>query len=335
MPAGRINLIKINRYIRVYSFLTMDKKRIAILGIGAVGGYFGGRLAKRYSGSDEAEIIFIARGANENVIRQNGIRIIMPTEEIIAFPDLISNDPEKIGKIDVLICSVKSYHLEESLIPLKRCIHPETLILPLLNGVDAKERIISIFPDATALDGCVYIVSRLIEPGVIRETGNIHSLYFGSSSAPAASMNALLQLLTNAGIEAHLPENIEKVIWEKFFFISCIASLTSYLDKTIGAILEEDASVKILNGLFTEIKAITNAKGIELPEDIIEKTMLKLKRLPYETTSSMHTDFQKGGQTESASLTEYVVKIGGELNIPTPVFSKIAAAFSEKTITKS
>src|SRR3989344_4396093 len=108
------------------------KTKIAIHGIGAVGGYFGGLLAEKYLNSEEIEIIFIARERSAKVINEKGLKIITPDSEKIIFPHLVTNNPEEIGQIDYLICSVKSYDLAESLIPLKDCIHSHTVILPLL-----------------------------------------------------------------------------------------------------------------------------------------------------------------------------------------------------------
>jgi len=158
------------------------KTKIAVLGIGAVGGYFGGQLAEKYFNSEEIEIVFIARERSVKIIKEKGLKIITPQQEKTVFPYLISNNPKEIGQVDYLICCVKSYNLVESIAELKECIHSQTIILPLLNGVDAKNIIHSILPTATVWDGCVYIISRLTEPGVITEGGKIHSLHFGSES---------------------------------------------------------------------------------------------------------------------------------------------------------
>lgn len=301
----------------------MSKKtKIAILGIGAVGGYFGGLLAEKYFNSETVEIIFIAREKTIKIIKEKGLKIITPQKEKIIFPHLVTNNPTEIGQIDYLICCVKSYDLADSLIPLKNCIHSETKILPLLNGVDAKEIILSIFPNANVWDGCVYIISRLIEPGVISEGGKIHSLYFGSLHSDEKTKQ-FHSLLIAAGIDSHLSEDIILTVWEKFIFISVVASLTSYLNMPIGPILENENHKKLILKLLSEIKSIAIAKKVALPDNIIEKTVGMMERMPYETTSSMHSDFIKGGKTEYLSLTEYVVKCGKELKVATPEYEMV------------
>ena len=300
----------------------MPKTKIAILGIGAVGGYFGGLLAEKYFNSDDVEIIFIARERSIKVIKEKGLKIITPREEKIVFPYLITNDPKEIGAIDYLICCVKSYDLAESIIPLKECIHSQTVILPLLNGVDAKDIIHSVLPSASVWDGCVYIISRLTEPGVITEGGKIHSLYFGSVKNDER-LEHFNSLLLDAGIDCHLSENIIQTIWEKYIFISVVASLTSYLNLPIGPILENEDHRKLAQTLLSEIRSVAQSKKISLNDNIIEKTIATMERMPYDTTSSMHSDFKKGGKTEYCSLTEYVINNGMEMNVETPEYKRI------------
>lgn len=306
------------------------KTKIAILGIGAVGGYFGGLLAEKYFSSDDIEIIFIVREKSAKIIKEKGLKIITPQQEKIVFPNLVSNDPKEIGQIDYLICCVKSYDLAESLIPLRECIHAQTVILPLLNGVDAKDIINSILYNATVWDGCVYIISRLIEPGVISDGGKIHSLYFGSKTDDV-KLKQFESILLDAGIDCHLKENSEQTIWEKFVFISVVASLTSYLSKPIGPILENEEHRKLAYVLLSEIKAVADAKKITFPSNIIEKTIATMERMPYETTSSMHSDFLKGGRTEYRSLTEYVVELGKGLKVATPLYERILETLKSRS----
>ena len=145
------------------------KTRIGILGLGGVGGYFGGLLAKAYSKSEEVEIVFIARGETQKAIAENGLKIITDSTETIVRPKIVSNNPDEIGVLDYLICATKTYDIKESLTLIKPCIVPETVILPLYNGVDAPERIRKIFPENDILQGCVYIISMIFSPGTIRK----------------------------------------------------------------------------------------------------------------------------------------------------------------------
>jgi 2-dehydropantoate 2-reductase len=286
------------------------KIRIGILGLGGVGGYFGGLLVKAYAESDAIEIIFIARGATQKAILESGLKIVADEGEMTVFPAIVSNDPEAIGQLDYLICATKTYDIETSLDSLKNCITTNTVILPLYNGVDATDRIKSMFPDNEVLQGCVYIVSMIVSPGVIRKLGPFEKLFFGSKDASVSKMNELQSIFKKASIESYLVDAIEETVWEKFIFISALASASSYLNQNIGEILNEIASVAF-------------AKKLALPKDVVEQTILKLEKSPQDATSSMHRDFLAGRNTEVASLTEYVVNEAKRFGVETPMYQMI------------
>lgn len=299
------------------------KTRIGILGMGGVGGYFGGLLAKAYATSNAVEILFIARGETQKVIAQNGLKIITDTNEVIVFPNLVSNDPEEIGELDYLICATKTYDIESSFESIKNCITPHTVILPLYNGVDATERIQKFFPKNTVLQGCVYIVSMIEVPGIIKKIGHYEKIFFGSRTVPIAALNKLQSIFEKAAIESYLVENIEETVWEKFIFISALASATSYLNQNIGGILNDPANKSIYIALLKEISAVAAAKGVAMPNDIIAQTIIKLEKSPQDATSSMHRDLSAGRNTEVVSLTEYVVKEGLKYGVATPTYLMI------------
>lgn len=305
------------------------KTRIGILGIGGVGGYFGGLLAKAFFESDTIEIVFIARGETQKKISEDGLKIITESNETIVFPSLVSNDPAVIAKLDFLICATKTYDIEESLQSIAKCITKTTVILPLYNGVDAAERISTLFPDNEVLQGCVYIVSMINSPGVIRKMGPYEKLYFGSATAPVSKLNELQSIFEAANIESYLVENIEETVWEKFIFISALASATSYLNQNIGEILESQSSRAFYVDLLHEITMIAAVKGLNLPADIIMQTILKLEKTPHDATSSMHRDLLAGRKIELASLTEFVVNEGLKYEIETPAYQKILEKLSK------
>lgn len=300
------------------------KTRIGILGLGGVGGYFGGLLAKTYFKSDEVEIIFIARGETQKAITENGLKVIRDDLETVVYPKLVSNNPDEIGKLDYLICATKTYDIEESLLSLKKCITLKTVVLPLYNGVDAPERIKKIFPENEVLQGCVYIISMIISPGTIRKIGFYEKLFFGSKTIPISKLEELQLIFKNAKIESYLVKNIEETVWEKFIFISALASATSYLNQNIGEILINKESKEIYVALLYEIEAVAKAKGPQLPTDIVDQTIIKLEKSPKNATSSMNRDLLAGNKTEVTSLTQFVVNEGLKYGVKTPLYEKIA-----------
>ena len=299
------------------------KTRIGILGLGGVGGYFGGLLAKAYAESDQIEIVFIARGETQKVIAASGLKIVNDDNEITAFPSIVSDDPETIGKLDYLICATKTYDIEESLLSLEKCITKNTVILPLYNGVDATERISTLYPDNEVLQGCVYIVSMIASPGVIKKVGDYEKLFFGSRTAPITKLNALQAILKEADIESYLVDDIEETVWEKFIFISALASATSYLNQNIGKIINSNSSRAVYVELLNEITMIAAVKGLNLPNDIIMQTILKLEKTPKDATSSMHRDLLAGRKIELVSLTEFVVNEGIKYEVETPTYQMV------------
>lgn len=299
------------------------KQKILIAGIGGVGGYFGGLLSKAYENDSRINIYFFARSTHLKKIQENGLKIIKGGTEFTTRPTLATDDPKKIGVVDVLIVCTKTYGLEEIMCQLLPCIDDNTLILPLLNGVDSRDRLIALLPNNEILNGCVYIISKIKEPGVIENFGNIQSLYFGIDHRNPDRFLQLETLLKKAEVEATHTDNISKVIWEKYIFISATATATSYFDKTLGEILIDTNKRGLLINLISEVTQIALAKKIDVSADIETKTLIKLESFPFETTSSMQRDFRQNKQTEVTSLTAYVVQKGIVLNVRTTTYKKM------------
>jgi len=307
-----------------------QKYRIAILGLGGVGGYFGGKLAARCAQSDEVEIIFIARGENEKAIRSNGMKLIIPEGEQTVHPFIVTSHTEQLGFVDLVLCCVKSYDLEVSLALLKPCINDQTVILPLLNGVDVGERIRRVYPGARVWEGCVYIISRLVAPGVVKQSGDINRLYLGSEHGNKEALRQVETIFKSAGINAKVSDNISRTIWEKYIFISPLATLTSFLNLPIGEILKNQRHKELLLNLLTELKSVSDAKNIGLPDIIVQTMLDRMIALPHGSTSSMYDDFHKGGKTEVDSLTGHVTELGRELHVPTPNYDRMLAGLKKR-----
>jgi 2-dehydropantoate 2-reductase len=297
--------------------------RIGILGLGGVGGYFGGLLAKAYTQSSTIEIVFIARGETLKVVSESGLKISTDEGDTVVFPDLVSDNPEEIGILDYLICATKTYDIESSFELYKKCITSNTIILPLYNGVDASERIQKLFPENSVLQGCVYIVSMIVAPGTIKKIGSYEKLFFGTKTISNPNVTALQSIFEKAKIESYLVDPIEETVWEKFIFISALASATSYLNQNVGQILSNPDSKELYSALLNEIALLAAAKGLKLPEDIIAQTILKLEKTPNNATSSMHRDFLANHKTEVDSLTAFVVKEGIKYGVSTPTYQKV------------
>lgn len=305
------------------------KIRLLVVGIGGVGGYFGGLLAKAFYHSNQLEVCFLARGPHLKAIQQNGLEIIQGVEKHRVHPTLASDQAAAIGEVDFVLLCVKSFDLEEVCTQIIPCVNAKTFILPLLNGVDNEKRIQKIFPRHLILHGCVYIISRIIEAGKVQNLGNIQSLYFGLDGFQNDQTRLLESIFKQANIEATYSTNISQIIWEKYIFLSPIATATSYFDHNIGEIINNPNKRNELRNLVKEVIQLAQQKEIPLPENILERTINKYQSLPPHITSSMHSDFQNHKKKKELEiLTAYVIHAAKSHGIETPSYAKMYEALN-------
>jgi 2-dehydropantoate 2-reductase len=307
------------------------KTKIVIVGLGGVGGYYGGMLAKKHVADPNVEIYFVARGAHLKKVQENGLTLITESGTFQVHPTLATDNVEKIGIADYIIMTPKSYDLDATVEQIRPMVGSNTVILPLLNGIDNSTRIRELLPAAEVWQGCCYIVARLNEPGVVESSGNVHRLQFGYELQQTdARLRGFEKLLVDAGIDAHYYEKIMHVIWTKFFFISSTASLTSYFDVSFGALLTDEIRKSTLVNVLEELLLVANAEGAEIDHTVIDKVIHQLEKLPFETTASMHSDFKAGKNTEVHGLTGSVVKLGKKHGIATPTYEQVFAELSSR-----
>ncbi len=287
--------------------------RIAVAGVGGVGGYIGAHLC-----SLEDEVLFLARGAHAEAIRNNGLVVKTDEGEMTAHPSKVVTAQELEGEIDLLLLCVKSYDIESVLAELSENITPSTIVLPFANGVEHKEQIESLV-DAKVLHGAVYILAHKEADGLIVKKGKVFAALFGAKEYPEETAR-VAQLFEKAGLRYKTPENIEEAIWKKYLFISAFAALTSYFDTTMRKVYELHRNWA--DTLLNEIADVAEAKGIHI-RDEVEKALDTASSLPEDASSSMHLDFQNGSRTELETLCGYIVREGKRLRLPTPLMAKI------------
>lgn len=310
----------------------MKPTRIGFLGIGAVGGYFGGTMAMNFFRAKDIEIIFLTRPDTEALIKARGLRIYTPTSTEMMFPHKVASDSLDVGPLDYIICCTKTYDLDHALYQARHCVTKDTVFIPLLNGLDSKETILSTYPENEVWEGCVYILAELLEPAVIRESGQARTIIYGSETGSKVKMKELERIFKDGEIDVEISDNIERSLWEKFIFISPLASLTSYRDLPIGKILKESDNRKMLLALISEMKQIADAKNIPLDDDIVKTTYKRIRKLHPDSTSSMQRDYKKGGSTEYVSLTKYVTDQARMLKIATPAYDRIMFEFRRREL---
>lgn len=309
-----------------------EKIKIIVAGIGGVGGFFGGLLARHFFDSPEVDIYFLARGEHLKQIQANGLKVLKGNTHFTAKPRSATNNAQEIGIADYIILCTKSYDLEKTIEQLKPCVDSNTSILPLLNGVTSSEQIKTILPDADIFNGCAYIVSHLKEAGIVENTGNIQRLYFGQENTANEKLLLLDKIFRQSTIESTLTNNITSVVWEKFHLVGANSSATSYFNCSTGEILASKTKSDFLLSLLQEVNQIALARGIIFDRDMISLTMEKLRSFPFETTSSMQRDFQKSDtRTELETITGFVVRSGQQLNIKTPTSNIVYNALLTKS----
>jgi 2-dehydropantoate 2-reductase len=297
--------------------------RIAIIGIGGVGGYFGGKLVREYENSNQHEIIFIARGEHLKAIKKNGLHLITREGDYIARPRLATDNPAEAGIFDLVFFCTKSYSLESSAREFISCINKNTVVIPLLNGVNSAERLRAVLPQTDVLSGSVYIISHIEKPGVIHQEDGACKLTFGTDDESAPKYQYVLDILLQAKINAVLTDKISEALWTKYLLMCPMASLMSATNKTYGAIWADSSLRKKARDMMLEVVAVANARHIFLPEDSVDKSMEMVAGFGHNSKTSMQLDRENGRQTEIDALTAYLCKAGKESGVPTPLHDEI------------
>ncbi len=301
-----------------------DRMRIGIIGIGGVGGYFGGKLALRYENAEEHEVIFIARGEHLNAIRKHGLKLITREGRCLARPRIVTDHPQEAGMLDLIFFCTKSYSLENAAQTFAGCMHRHTVVIPLLNGINNVQRLRNVLPWADIIGGSVYIISHILEPGVVKQEGGSCKLTFGTDDfVSAAQYSQILDLLLKAQIDATLTDKISEVLWTKYLLMCPLGSLTSATGKTYGGIREDPGLRQKARAMMMEVVAVARMQQIYLSPDAVDKAMEMVAGFDYDSKTSMQLDFESGKPTEIDALTGYLCHAGRIAGVPTPLHDEI------------
>jgi 2-dehydropantoate 2-reductase len=304
--------------------------KIAIVGIGGVGGYYGGLLAKRYFDDEDVEIVFIARGNHLEQIKKNGLNLITEKETFTVRPDLATDNPTDCGIFNYVIFCVKTYGLEESAKLLSSSINENTSVISLLNGVDNADRLSAVLNKGKIFNGCVYIGAHIVRPGVVQQAGSMNQLFFGNKSDDKIEAKHIENILKQANIDAQYRIDIENIVWEKYVLISAFATATTFLGKTMRGIIDSKNGRELLDDLLTEVLHVSEAKRISLPKNIRKEIIAKVSTFPPDVKTSMQMDSEKGNQTELETFTGYIVREAGIHGISVPTYKRIYTALKRQ-----
>lgn len=284
--------------------------KIAIFGVGGVGGYLAVQATHYYKDNEDIQFYLIARGKHLEAIQKNGITLRRDNApELNSRAFIATDDIAQCGKLDYIIYTTKSYSIDENIDALRAASDENTTIITFLNGVEGAEKLRAALPQSTVCEGCVYVYSKILEPGVISETGSLANYMIGNK--------AFYDLMSPAVDKFTLSDDIRTTIWGKFSYISPFATITTWYNITSDMIGESEEYTKIFKGLCDEFEAVGKAYGIKFRWNIYERNSALRAKSPKGSTSSMQRDYHSAKPSEVDTLTRYISSLGAKLGIAT------------------
>jgi len=296
--------------------------RVAVMGTGGVGGYFGARL--QASGCD---VTFIARGAQLDAIRSRGLTIESRIAPLETGPLAATDDPASVAPPDIVLFCVKLWDVEEAARAMRPMVGANTAVIPLQNGIDSEPRVAGIVGARAVMGGVAHISATVTGPGVIRHTGKLQRITFGEmDGARSPRAEAFLAACTAAGIDGRLTARIEEAIWDKFIFLVAFSGMTALLRLGIGPIREDAETFAMFRAAMEEAVAVARAKGVSFSYDPIAQWLKAIQAMPDDYRASMLEDLERGRRLELPWLSGAVARLGAELGVDVPVNRFIATA---------
>ncbi len=290
--------------------------KILIYGTGSVGGYFGARLAE--AGNDAT---FIARGKHLEAIRKNGLKLKSIDGDYTVFPCQATDDVSTLNTdFDLIILGVKSWQVGDAALAIKPILSENTLVLPLQNGVDNVDKLLSVIDKKHVIAGFCKIYAKVEDYGVINHFFFPPEIDLGELNNEKTTRILLIQsAFEKAKFQTVIPDDIIADIWKKFMFITTVSGLGGLTRVSIGAMVENEETKNLLQKTVEEIYAIAIAKGVQLPENMPQMMMGFILSQPYDSTASTQRDIMEGRPSELENFNGYIVKQGQKLGIETPV----------------
>jgi 2-dehydropantoate 2-reductase len=291
--------------------------RFAVVGSGAVGGYYGARLAK--AGHD---VSFIARGPHLKAIRERGLAVRSPLGDFTVQAPA-EDDARRVGQVDAVLFAVKTYDNDTALPMLPPLVGLETMVLTLQNGVDTVEEVAAIIGERAVLAGPTYIATAVAEPGLIVQTGThrriIFGEVFGQRPVVSARAAALCRVLADADIQAEAVPDGRVPLWEKFIYLAPFAAFTGAARQPVGGLWSLPGFKDVFVAAVAEVERIARAEGVNVADDVKESIVKYVDWVPPSMRSSLLIDLQQGKKIEIEALAGSVVRRGRAVGVPTPM----------------
>jgi 2-dehydropantoate 2-reductase len=295
--------------------------RIAIMAAGAVGGYFGGRLAAAGN-----EVYFVARGAHHDALKQNGLTIESPLGDLHLADINLHKDASSIGTVDYVLFAVKLWDTETSGAACKPLMGPDTTLVCVQNGISSIPRLAPFMGAEQVIGGSAYIASVVSAPGIIRHTSQFARLVFGEANGEeSARLKSFHDACLNAGIDATLSNRAGAEQWEKFVFLIGLSGVTALMRQPVGKILADPDCRQFMRTLMEEVVTVGRAKGVPLDSDFVADRMQFADTVPTGMKASMLDDLERGNKLELEWLAGAIVSLGKELDVATPANDAVYA----------
>ncbi|MFL9826026.1 ketopantoate reductase family protein [Rhodoplanes sp. SY1] len=289
--------------------------RIAVMGSGGLGGFFGGRLAR-----GGADVVFVARGAHLDALRTSGLTIESPEDPFTLTSVQATDDPAAIGPVDLVLFTVKLWDTEAAGRAIAPIVGPGTAVVSLQNGVQKDDMLRPIVGDAALMGAIAQISTTIARPGVIAQTGTMQRLVFGEFDGTRSKRaERFLAACLAGGIKAEVSTDITREIWQKFVFLVGLSALTCATRCSIGPVRENPATRAMLLGVMQEVVAVARARGVAVPEDFAADRLAFIDTLPAGMVASMFNDLAAGRRLELPWLSGGVVDLGAAAGVPTPL----------------
>lgn len=298
--------------------------RIAVMAAGAVGGYFGARLAQAGH-----EVHFIARGRNLEALRSTGLKVESTLGDLHIKPVNATDDPAQVGPVDIVLFAVKLWDTEKAAAQARPLVGPRTRVITLQNGIDSFERIAPILGADATVPGAAYIATVIAAPGLILHTSQFARIRCGCIDRRAdPELESFVAEAKAAGLDIAVPPDIEVERWEKFVFLVGFSGITASNRQPIGPLRADPAARQHFFDIMQEVVTIARAKGIAIAPDFAETRMQFVDTADAGLKASMLHDLEAGNRLELDWLAGKVIALGRELGIPTPANERVYAALA-------
>ncbi len=288
--------------------------RMAVMAAGAVGGYFGGRMA-----AAGHEVAFIARGAHRDALRREGLKIESTLGDLHLKHINVTDDPRQVGPVDVVLFAVKLWDTETAGEQTRPLVGSNTRVITLQNGVDGVERLAPILGDNATIGGTTHVVARIAQPGVVRHTGSMAKIRCGRlDGRPDPVLTSYVEHIKRANIDITLADNMLLDLWKKFVLLSANSGMTASTRQPLGVIRDDEDMRAFFYRLIHETMAVGRAAGVEFPPDFPAELDRLVAAFAPTTKASMANDLEAGNRLELDWIAGKVVALGRKYSIPTP-----------------